>query len=117
MRQRKLLFVNRKQMRTILDNIYDDYVIKNMTIVELADKYGYSVRQIRYIIKKYLCVKKESRCRRKINIEKIDKNEFIVDGKFARKSTLEDLIEKANMVNKNEKESTNKKVEKNKETN
>lgn len=115
--RRRSLFSDSKQKTALLNNMYNDYVVKNMTMAEIADKYGYSKRQIRYIIRTYLCVKKGSG-KRKMNIEKLDNNEFVVDGKFARKTTLEDLILKAEMVKrKKNKESTNKKVEKNKETN
>ena len=99
----------------ILEKIYADYVNKDMTIAEVSEKYGYTPRQIRYILDRYLLVKKGKGKRKHMeNVEKSDDELVMVDGRLVRKATVEDLIAKAEIYiedMKLRKESTNKKVE------
>ena len=105
-----------------LEALYDDYVNKDLTIKEMSEKYGYSDRQIRYLIDKYLLVHKGGGKRKHMSgVDKSDDGLIIVDGKKVRKATLEDLMVKVDVYKervKEEKErreklrSTNKKVEK-----
>ena len=113
-----IIFKNEEHKNVILKNIFKDYVIEDMTTKEIAENYGYNERQIRYIIEKYLNIKKGSGNKKKMELEitKIDKDNFIINDKICKRSTLEDLIEKAErakrIINKNN--STNKQVENNK---
>lgn len=78
-----VLFKDTEQKRAILKNILEDYVTNDMSIKELADNYGYSARQIRYIINHYLCVKKGSgKKKMKEEIEKLDDGAYIINGKL-----------------------------------
>lgn len=118
-RKRQLIIFKDEQHKdTILKNIFKDYVIEDMTIKELADNYGYSERQIRYIIEKYLNFKKGSGCKKKmeLEIERIDKDNFIINDKLYKRSTLENLVEKAERAKRkmNKNKSTNTQVENNK---
>jgi hypothetical protein len=126
--QRKL-FSNIEQRNSLLKSLYIDYVEKNMTITQISDEYGYSKRQIRYIIDRYLQVKKGSgnhhvpvvKVEEQIVEKEKDESNYTVDdyldngyiitsdGKMAKRTSVEDLLELAKKRIKN----TNKKVENN----
>jgi hypothetical protein len=95
----KNLFRDYKERDAVLKLIYEDYVIKDMTAPELAEKYGYSKRQIRYIIEKYLLAKK-GRGKRKIMKEEKPET-FMYKGKKCRKATLNDLLLKLDLYKNN----------------
>ena len=112
--KRAKLFKNNNR-NEILNKIYNDYVDKDLSMTELAEKYGFTVRQIRYILDRYLLVKKGKGKRKHMDdIVKVDDELILVNGKIAKRATLKDLIEKAEIykdnLNNNDK-STNKKVE------
>ena len=124
-RRKSKIFYNVEQRNSLLKNIYTDYVENNMTIPQMAEEYGYSKRQIRYIIDRYLCIRKGSgkhmgkredldiKIRNGENsdkdIEEYISNGYFVtsDGKVATLATVEDLMKKSEKYRKN----TNKKVE------
>jgi len=108
---KRRLFRNSKEKNVILDGVYKDYTYKNMSAKEIAEKYGYTVRQIRYFLDRYLLVKKGKGRKKNMNIEKVDDDIIIIDGKVGRKTTVEDLLERAKNLNLKKKDSTNKKVE------
>ena len=120
---KKGLFKNEETKRAIINNIKDDY-LSGKPISEISEDYGFSKRQIKYIISYYIKInrreyKKElSRRRSMINaddvIVKIDDENYIVGDKRAKKCTLDDLIKKANKTKKGKRKSTIKKVENNK---
>ena len=113
------LFYNRDHMQSILKCMYNDYIINGVSIREMAEDYSYSERQIRYIINRYLGVKPgKGNGRRYKNMEKkeqeemphrieLDDDMYVIDGKLAKKATVEDLIIQSRKYTKY----TNKKVE------
>lgn len=102
---RRKLFenVNEESKNAIIENIKKDY-LNGKTIKEISEDYSFSERQIRYIINYYLkynkSYKKGGNMKNKAEVNK------------GRKATVEDLIKKAKNV-KDQKSSTNKKVENN----
>jgi len=115
MRKAKL-FKDAKERYYILSGVYDDYVNKGLTVPEISDKYGYSVRQIRYIIDRYLLVKKgKGKKKMQKGMVKLDNGLILHDGKISKKTSLDDLICKADIYRERIKDkrsnSTNKKVE------
>ena len=119
--RRAKLFRNNKSRYRFLEFLYQDYVINNMTVKELSEKYGYGERQIRYLIDRYLLVKKgkgkgkRMKCIKKVT--KLGNGKVLADGRIAKKATLEDLICKSEIYCEQVREkrermkSTNKKVE------
>ena len=95
--------VEKDNKNAIIENIKKEY-LSGKTIKEISENYSFSERQVRYIINYYL--KMNNSCRNKGG--KIMKEK---DNKI-KKATLEDLIKKAKIV-KEQKDSTNKKVENN----
>ena len=118
------IFKNEQNKKAILKNIFKDYVLEDMTIKEIAENYGYSERQIKYIVDHYIRINKKEykKFKRKEkdnmennNIIKVDDKNYMVDDRMARKSTIYDLVYKANLAKKEmKKKSTNKTVENNK---
>lgn len=118
------IFKNEQNKKAILKNIFKDYVLEDMTIKEIAENYGYSERQIKYIVDHYIKINKKEykKFKRKEkdnmennNIIKVDDKNYMVDDRMARKSTIYDLVYKANLAKKEmKKKSTNKTVENNK---
>ena len=118
------IFKNEQNKKAILKNIFKDYVLEDMTIKEIAENYGYSERQIKYIVDHYIRINKKEykKFKRKekdnmenSNIIKVDDKNYMVDDRMARKSTIYDLVYKANLAKKEmKKKSTNKTVENNK---
>lgn len=110
------IFNNNESKMSILTNIYYD-TLNGKTDKEIADNYGYSARQIKYIRDHYLNIKKPKGGYKKNmddeKLVKIDDNNFIIGGKCAKKATVEDLMEKAKEIKRKNK-NTNKKVENNK---
>ena len=96
---------NSKQIDALLKSIYYDYIILNKSTKEMAEDYPYSERQLRYIIDRYLLVKKgkgnkmgrnnnENEEDNDIKVERVDDDIILINGKAARKTTVQDLIEK-----------------------
>lgn len=112
---RKVKLFKSTNKTELLEKIYYDYIYKDMTISEISDKYGYTIRQVRYILDRYLLVKKGKGKRKHMeNIEKSDDELVMVDGKLVKKATVEDLMAKAEICLEDialKKKSTNKKVE------
>ena len=118
------IFKNEQNKKAILKNIFKDYVLEDMTIKEIAENYGYSERQIKYIVDHYIRInkkeykkfkRKEKDSMENSNIIKVDDKNYMVDDRMARKSTIYDLVYKANLAKKEmKKKSTNKTVENNK---
>jgi hypothetical protein len=119
--KRAKLFKNNKAKYDFLELLFEDYVNKDLTVKELSEKYGYGERQIRYLIDRYLLVKKgKGKGKRMKGIKKVTKlgnGKVLADGKIAKKTTLEDLICKSEIYCEQVREkrermkSTNKKVE------
>ena len=119
---KKGLFENVQGKQAIIRNIEKDY-LSGKTIKEISEDYSFNQRQVRYIIEHYLKInrkeykgKEKKRMMEESNSEtiKIDKDNYLVDGKPARKATVKDLMEKAKLAKKEmKKKSTNKKVENN----
>lgn len=114
--KRAKLFKNNKAKHDFLEVLFEDYASKDLTVKEISEKYGYDERQIRYLIDRYLLVRK-GRGKRK-RMKDVEKTRKIINGKVTKKATLEELIIKADIYNERVKEkrqrikSTNKKVEK-----
>ena len=119
---KKGLFENVQGKQAIIKNIEKDY-LSGKTIKEISEDYSFNQRQVRYIIEHYLKINrkeykgKEKKCMvEESNGEtiKIDKDNYLIDGKPAKKATVQDLVEKAKLARKEmKKKSTNKKVENN----
>ena len=120
---KKRIFENVTNKSVLIRNIEKDY-LTGKTIREIAEDYSFTERQIRHIINYYIKIdrkdvkkqlrKKEEVMRERVII-KVDDDKFLVDDKPARRTTLEDMISKANEeLRKQRKKSTNKKVENNK---
>ena len=111
------IFKSEEQKNNVLNLIYREYVEENKTIKQISEDCGFSHRQVRYIINNYLLVKKGRGVRmkkeelNKINndniVEYLDDGSVILNGKLARKATVDDLMAKLKKYQKD----TNKKVE------
>ena len=121
---KKRIFENVTNKGVLIKNIEKDY-LAGKTIREIAEDYSFTERQIRHIINYYIKIdrkdvkkqlRKKEEVMREREIIKVDDDKFLVDDKPARRTTLEDMISKANeeLRKQQRKKSTNKKVENNK---
>jgi hypothetical protein len=93
----------------IIKTLKEDYIDKNKSIKEIAEEYGFTERQIRYLITNYLGIKKGSgNYRHKKGVTKMKEEsefeEYTIKGKKvkARKATVQDLMLKADLIKEQE---------------